>query len=97
MSDYPIYFLACLLIGACWCYGIFKIFDDLLIPVRAWIELKLGPKWSKPLITCPPCMGSLHGLVLGSIFYPGSWFIILYCVALCGLNYLIQQFLPEYE
>jgi hypothetical protein len=91
--NFTIYLIA----SSVYCFGVFKIFDDLLLPVRARIELLLGPKWSKPVVTCPPCMGSLHGLYLGLIFFGIQWQVLFFCVALCGLNYIIQQLLPEYE
>jgi hypothetical protein len=90
-------FIGKLIIGSFWCFGIFKIFDDLLLSVRAKLEEKIGIKWSKPLVSCPPCMGSVHGLLMGAFFYAGSPLVILYAICLCGLNYLIQTFLPEYE
>src|SRR5688572_8404237 len=89
-------FIAYLLIGSVYCFGIFKIFDDLLIGPRAFLELKMG-KWAKPLVSCPPCMGSAHGFYLGLIFFGLSWNIPLYCVCLCGLNYIVNSLLPEYE
>lgn len=90
-------FIAYLIIGSVYCFGIFKIFDDILINVRAKIEYYIGSKWSKPLVLCPPCMGSFHGLYLGLIFFGLSWNILLYCVCLCGLNYIVNSLLPEYE
>lgn len=94
----PIAFLLQLVFGMFWCYGVFKIFDDILMKQNAWMQLKIGVKWCKPLFLCPPCMGSVHGLAIAATFYPGHLFIIIfYCVCLCGLNYLMQQFLPEYD
>lgn len=89
-------FIAYLIIGMLYCFGVFKIFDDVLISIRANLELKLG-KWSKPLVSCPPCMGSFHGFYLGIIFFGLSWNIPLYCMCLCGVNYLVNTFIPEYE
>jgi len=91
-------FIGRLLIGTVWCFGVYKLFDDLLLPIRSQIEQKIGFKWSKPLVLCPPCMGSLHGLILGLLFFGAAPLtIILYCISLCGLNYIIQTLLPEYE
>lgn len=90
-------FVAYLVIGAFYCFGIYKIFDDILLIVRAWIESTIGSKWCKPLFLCPPCMGSFHGLYLGFIFFGLTWNIPLYCVCLCGLNYIINSLLPEYD
>lgn len=99
MSDFfhQYTFIACLLVGSVYCFGIFKIFDDILISVRAWIEKIIGSKWSKPLVLCPPCMGSFHGLYLGFIFFGLSWTIPLYCICLCGLNYIVNSLLPDYD
>lgn len=89
-------FIAYLIIGSIYCFGVFKIFDDILIGVRAYLELNIG-KWAKPLVTCPPCMGSFHGLYLGFIFLGFTWSILLYCICLCGLNYVVNSLMPDYE
>lgn len=90
-------FLAYLIIGSAYCFGVFKIFDDMLLRERAKMEATIGSKWSKPLVSCPPCMGSFHGFYLGLVFFDLAWSTPLYCVCLCGLNYIINSLLPEYE
>lgn len=90
-------FIINLLIGSLWCFGIYKLFDDLLNPIAVRIEDKIGLQWCKPLFYCPPCMASVHGVILCIIFGITGKAWIVYCVCLCGLNYIIQQFLPEYE
>lgn len=55
------------------------------------------PDWvKKPLFNCPPCMSSVWGTV---------WFIstdassvtswVTFCVMLCGINYLLVNFLDN--
>lgn len=90
-------FIGYLIVGSMCCFGVYKIFDDLLINVRAWFELKIGVKACKPLFSCPPCMGSVHGLYLGIIFLGLDHMVLLYCIALCGLNYIVNELLPKYE
>lgn len=99
MNDFFDYytFIAYLIIGTAYCFGVYKIFDDILISVRAKIEQVISPKWCKPLLTCPPCMGSFHGAYIGFIFFGIDWMILLYCVCLCGLNYIVNSLLPQYE
>lgn len=86
-----------LIIGCLWCFGFWKLWDDLLLPLRTKIELAITMRWTKPLFNCPPCMASVHGFGLGLYFFGLDPIIILYCFALCGLNYIVLQCLPEYE
>ena len=64
----------------------------LLGKVGAWIEKTIGEYWSKPLISCPPCMASVHGtwfylLLVGDL----NWFLLVYVLALCGLTYIVNS------
>ena len=43
----------------------------------------------KPLYDCPPCMSSVWG-VLGWLYFAPDFNIILYLLALCGLNGLLS-------
>lgn len=99
MNNYFDYyaFIACLIIGAVYCFGVYKIFDDILISVRAKIEIVISAKWCKPLFTCPPCMGSFHGLYIGLVLFGVDWLILPYCICLCGFNYIVNSLLPQYE
>lgn len=98
MTDFFVFSAFCLklTIASLWCFGVFKLFDDIFLPVRARVEEKIG-KWSKPIMTCPPCMGSLHGLLWGMYFFEWSWVIFPFCVCLCGLNYIVNSMIPDYE
>lgn len=41
---------------------------------------------TKPLIVCPPCMASFHGVLFWLIFQPVPWYFLpLYVVCLSGL------------
>ena len=86
-----------LLAGTVYCFGVYKIFQDILTGPATWMELKIGSKWCKPLFLCPPCMASFHGFYLGVIFFGFDWTILLYCICLCGANYIVNSLLPEYE
>jgi hypothetical protein len=99
MTDFFEYytFISYLIIGSAYCFGIFKIFDDVLVGVRAKLEYLIGPKWCRPLVSCPPCLASVHGFYLGLIFFGLNWTIPLYCICLCGLNYIVNSLLPEYD
>jgi len=91
MIDFLIY----ILIGSLWCFGIFKIFDDILNPLAVIIECLIGHYWCKPLFYCPACMSSVHGITLGIIFFGLSFKVILFSVCLCGFNYVVNLLLPE--
>lgn len=43
----------------------------------------------KPLYDCPPCMSSVWG-VLGWLYFAPDFNVILYLLALCGLNGLLS-------
>ena len=43
----------------------------------------------KPLYDCPPCMSSVWG-ILGWLYFAPDFNIILYLLALCGLNGLLS-------
>jgi hypothetical protein len=52
----------------------------------------LGPFYSKPLCTCPPCMASLHSLWYWLFFSLNTTNLVLYpfyILSLCGLMKLI--------
>jgi len=74
--------------------GIWKIFSDGMILEKAGNQMQayLGEYMSKPVITCPPCMASIHGTWFYFAFVgdAGQWhdlaFWPVYLLALCGLN-----------
>jgi hypothetical protein len=106
-------FLLLLVFGVCWTWGFrtpfqegyflekignfFRSEDDSSPP-----EL-IGNWFTKPLFDCPPCMASVHGLIISSVYYSFQyeWMIfkiIGYIVCLCGLNFIIKSIIyPEYE
>jgi hypothetical protein len=90
-------FITYLIVGCLWCFGFWKLWDDLLLPLRVKIEEYLPMKATKPLFNCVACMASVHGFFLGLYFFGFAPVIILYCFALCGLNYLVLQWVPEYD
>jgi hypothetical protein len=80
-------------------WGVHILFqeDHLLEKPGDWITLKLGEYWSKPLINCPICMSSFHGLIgflaiklFFNIDLPYKQiFPFIFC--LCGLNTLLSK------
>lgn len=55
---------------------------------------KVLPSWiAKPLFNCVMCMASFHGTLIYLTFAQSQsiagW--VAFCVALCGLNYLITE------
>lgn len=50
---------------------------EFLTGFRIWVENHLGPYYSKPIITCPMCMASVHSLIFYIIWFysPVSYFI----------------------
>lgn len=90
-------FLSAVAFGVLWIWGFYSLFNSryLLGPVHAWLESKLNYKIMKPVMSCPPCMSSLHGTGLYIFLFPGfnvaQW--IIFVIILMGANYLIKEFL----
>lgn len=63
--------------------------------LRLWAVKHLGPFWSKPLFTCPPCMASVWGTVVYWLVQPICLQSLLiwpmYVVMLSGLVALINS------
>jgi hypothetical protein len=49
-------------------------------------HFKLSMKLLNPVILCPVCMGSIHGLLTFSMFYPISWWVVPVMIVTSGLN-----------
>lgn len=66
--------------------------------VRRYCLGRFGDFWSKPLITCPPCMASLHSTY---VFWMWAYFsgvsvyvailYFMYIPALSGLTYIVNN------
>jgi len=74
----------------------------MLARAAAWIQMRLSAYWCLPLFLCPPCMGSFHGVLVFFLIGPAVTGSILqlitlvpYCICLCGLNYIVNQIIPE--
>lgn len=80
-----------------WCFGVHAAFqnDMLLGRLGALVETWIGHKWCKPLFGCPPCMASVHGGLFAVVAYDFTITAVIFVVCLCGLNYVINQILPE--
>lgn len=89
-----IYFFLFVIIGSLWCWGIHAFFQLSGLEKFAHFALFLR----KPLFDCPPCMGSIHGTMIYLLFMVheiGILFWPIYCICLCGLNYIIKEHLYE--
>lgn len=80
-------------------FGVYKIFDSLLIRLNEIIVGFWGDKVCMPLFLCPPCMASVWGTIAyASVFNPqqGNWLAYPpYIICLCGFNYLIIEWLNK--
>ena len=67
----------------------------ILWKIRFYCLKWFGEFWSKPLITCPPCMASFHSLYIYWSIFPVSRenvvFYPLYILSLSGLVSLINS------
>jgi len=66
--------------------------------VKVWVVKRFGWWWSKPIIVCAACMGSLHSLYfylpylyLTGFTWIGLLIIVPYSICLVGFNYLIAK------
>jgi len=94
-------FLLWLEISCFWIWGINFCFREKQIfgQVGSWLDNRL-PKWlCKLLFKCPMCMASIHGTaiyLLSPMHY--IWYMhLLFVVALCGLNDIIDGLTADYE
>jgi hypothetical protein len=96
-------FIENLILSALWIWGVYCLFEPgmLLARAGAWIQLWIGVKWCKPLFLCPQCMASIHGTICffampyltGHVMpFPA---LPIFCVCLCGLNFIINNLIPE--
>lgn len=75
--------------------------DGLLSKLAGRIQMRIGAFWCMPLFLCPACQGSFHGIIVfflaaPLVLGPLPWFIApVYCICLCGLNYIVNQSIPE--
>jgi hypothetical protein len=106
MIDFLIY----LIIAGLWIYGIFAAFDSKHIFGKLSARLQytlmfkgkkgklIDRKWIlRPLFMCNVCMSSVHGSILGLIFFGLSFKIVLFVGCLAGLMYISNLLLPEYD
>ena len=97
-----LFFVAFLPIGVAWIWGIHCLFSEgyILEKVGNVIESQL-PNWiTHPLFICPMCMASIHGTLIFWLFMIGSvspMFWPLYCVSLCGINFIITKLIEKNE
>lgn len=91
-----IQFLIYLPIASLMIIGLNKTTDEGMIFERLgrWVKATAGEFWSKPLISCPPCMASAHGswfflAVLPTTHWP-LWYWPVFVLALSGLSYIVN-------
>jgi len=92
-----ILFIAGLVISSAWCFGVFAVFDSkhLLGRLGSFIERIIGTNLCRPLFLCPTCMGSVHGLLSGFIYFGLSIKILPFMICLAGVNFVILSFMPD--
>lgn len=88
-------FISLLILNALFIWGINCLFNEgfILNGVGKLIERTIGTTASKPLFLCPPCMSSVYGVIGFWLYFGLSWLIIPYVICLCGLNYIIKEYL----
>ena len=88
-------FILLLIIGSLWIWGVFCAFDEGMIfwPIREGLHHRLPDGVLKPFISCPMCMASVHGGAIGLIYYDFHLIVIPYIICLCGLNFIIKEYL----
>lgn len=90
-------FIQLLLIASACIFGVHCVFSSGYIFNHELFN-KLPDAIYKPLIGCPPCMASVHGLAIGLFQFGFSWKVFPFIVCLCGLNYVIKSIIwPEYK
>ena len=98
------YILFVFFAASAWCFGFHMVmhvfFDEVLgIDLNArWDEFHRSVKLLyKPIFACPYCMASVHGSLIYFLYlsHYGLFFWPVFCVCLCGFNYLLSQFINE--
>lgn len=89
-----------LVVSSLWIWGIHCIFEPRFVGYRmlynlfsrSWEDLH-DRYYMKPVLSCPACMSSLHGLLMAfSLDVPlHQW--PLFIITLCGLNFILIEVL----
>lgn len=87
-------FILYILLTSGWIWGVNCLFsEDHIFEKAGDLVNENLPEWIyKPTIGCAACMASVHGTISYFIFaYKdfGLWLWPVFCVVLCGLNYVI--------
>lgn len=93
-------YILLIILSSLWIWGFYAAFDSkhLLGRLASKLIAGLGTTFCRPLFLCPPCMSSVHGMVIGFIYFGVSLKVLPFLVCLCGLNFIIKTILfPEYE
>lgn len=85
-----------------WCFGLHVVVKNAVLEFGDYIAFELWwdefPRWKrlifKPLFACPYCMASIHGSIICAMLISWMW-IPIFCICLCGFNYLLSQFINE--
>lgn len=84
-----------LILNSLWIWGFHALFAKEMILERVgdWLCDRL-PEWiTRPVFDCPTCQSSIHGTLVYFLFVnTGLLMWPVYCVCLCGLNYLLGRF-----
>lgn len=61
-----------------------------------YFERTFGEFWSKPISTCPVCMGGIYGCAFYWLIYgnsPKEWLIVN--IGVIGLNAILVKMMPD--
>ena len=84
---------------SCYCVGLHNAVDTL--GILDWFEKKLPWWFYKPLIGCPTCMASIHGVFSFSVLVGtgavncSPLFLLFYIPALSYLNTILANYLYD--
>ena len=81
-----------ILLTSLYIFGIHKVTDPSMIfgRIHFYFDVWKIPNWIRtPLINCPPCMASVHGLYMGYILGIELIMLPVFIFCVCGLNYII--------
>lgn len=95
--------LSLLVLSGFWCIGFHVVIKNAILEFGNYIAFELWwddlPRWKrlifKPLFACPYCEASIHGTAIH--FLTGGSVVMwpIFCICLCGFNYLLSQFINE--
>lgn len=82
-----------LILASLWIHGFHCLFAKgfLLGKVGDYLEERYSEYTTKPLFGCTMCMASVHGTLWHFAHYGSVYTWVVFCLCLCGLNYIISK------